>query len=123
MTENSLAEEAQLTLALRKAYLTFHRRANAALLSYGVTADQYVVLSLLRSQKGVTQKWVVDQTGSDPNTVSRLVSTLESKQLLSRQRDPDDGRAYVVKLTSKGSSLVRKTAETATLCASSGTFR
>ena len=35
----------ELGMQLRKAYLSFHRRANSVVLGQGVTADQFVVLS------------------------------------------------------------------------------
>ena len=37
----------ELAMLLRKAYLAFHRRANARIVRSGVTADQFVLLTML----------------------------------------------------------------------------
>jgi hypothetical protein len=63
-----VADSHELGMWLRKAYLSFHRRANARMLKHGVTADQFVVLSELVREEGVTQVTIVDRTASDPNT-------------------------------------------------------
>jgi hypothetical protein len=43
-----------LARALRGAYLTMHRRADAYFARYGVTADQFVLLNLLARESAVT---------------------------------------------------------------------
>ena len=37
----------ELGMLLRKAYLAFHRRANSWMLDHGVTADQFVLLTVV----------------------------------------------------------------------------
>ena len=56
---------------LRKAYLAFHRRANARALNAGVTADQFVLLSVVAREPGIAQITIVQWTASDPNTGRR----------------------------------------------------
>lgn len=85
---------ATLGMRLRGAYLTFHRRANAWFAGSGMTADQYVVLTLLAEARGgLTQREVVDRAFSDPNTIAAVLGRLERKGLVLRRTDPDDGRA------------------------------
>jgi DNA-binding MarR family transcriptional regulator len=95
-------------MRLRGAYLTFHRMANAHFEPFGVTADQFVVLTLLSEEEGITQREVVDRAFSDPNTVGEMLARLEKKKLLSRERHPHDGRARCVFLTAKGRKLQRQ---------------
>jgi DNA-binding MarR family transcriptional regulator len=89
-------------MRLRGAYLTFHRMANARFEPLGVTADQFVVLTLLAEEKGLTQREIVARAYSDPNTIGEMLTRLEGKKLVRRGRHPRDGRARVVSLTLKG---------------------
>jgi DNA-binding MarR family transcriptional regulator len=91
-----------LGMRLRGAYLTFHRMANAHFERFGVTADQFVVLTLLAEEDGVTQRDLVERAFSDANTIGEMLARLEKKQLLRRERHPKDGRARCVFLTPKG---------------------
>lgn len=44
-----------------------------------------------------------------PPTVTRIVDQLETRGLVSRESDPDDGRCVVVRLTAAGDDLVAGT--------------
>jgi DNA-binding MarR family transcriptional regulator len=92
-------------MRLRGAYLTFHRMANAHFEQFGVTADQFVVLTLLAEQDGVTQRELVEQAFSDANTIGEMLTRLEKKQFVRRQRHPKDGRARCVFLTPRGRKM------------------
>jgi DNA-binding MarR family transcriptional regulator len=89
-------------MRLRGAYLTFHRMANAHFEQFGVTADQFVVLTLLAEEEGVTQRDLVEQAFSDANTIGEMLTRLEKKGLVRREPHPEDGRARCVFLTPRG---------------------
>jgi DNA-binding MarR family transcriptional regulator len=93
---------------LRKAYLAFHRRANSYLLSHGITADQFVVLSIVASEPGIVQIRIVARTASDPNTVAAILRLLERRRLVRRETHASDGRARCVFLTAAGSRAQRR---------------
>jgi MarR family transcriptional regulator for hemolysin len=95
-------------MRLRGAYLTFHRMANAHFEPFGVTADQFVVLTLLAEADGVTQREVVDQAFSDANTIGEMLTRLEKKRLVRRERHPQDGRARCIFLTPRGRKLQKQ---------------
>src|SRR5262245_65645113 len=79
--------------------------ANAHFDQFGVTADQFVVLTLLAEEEGLTQREVVDKASSDPNTIGEMLTRLEKKKLVRRERHPKDGRARCVFLTPKGRKM------------------
>ena len=89
-------------MALRAAYWAMHRRADALMARHGVTADQYVLLSLLAERDGVTQQELVRRAASDANTVRAMLVRLEAQKLVSRRPHPTDGRARTVRLTAGG---------------------
>lgn len=93
---------------LRRAYLSMHRRANANFARYGLTADQYVVLTALANHGPLTQQEIARRCHSDPNTAHSIVGRLENKELLRREPHPTDGRALVVSLTAEGVALQRE---------------
>jgi DNA-binding MarR family transcriptional regulator len=98
---------------LRKAYLSFHRRANAGVLSAGVTADQFVLLSVLVDEPGITQITIVERTASDPNTVAAILRRLEQRGLVRREAHARDRRARCVFLTAEGRRVQRRAARDA----------
>jgi DNA-binding MarR family transcriptional regulator len=98
----------ELAMLLRKAYLAFHRRANARIIRSGVTADQFVALTMIAQEEGITQVTLVERTASDPNTVAAILRLLERRGLVRREAHAMDGRARCVFLTKKGRSVQRK---------------
>jgi DNA-binding MarR family transcriptional regulator len=100
-------------MLLRKAYLTFHRRANAWMLAHGVTADQFVLLTVVAREPGITQITIVERTGSDPNTVAAILRLLEQRRLVRREAHARDRRARCVFLTAEGQRVQRRAAKDA----------
>ena len=98
----------ELAMGLRAAYLTMHRRANAEFARFGLTADQFVLLTALAEAGGVTQKELARRTASDANTMSEMLGRLEQRGLIARERDADDGRARRVSITASGREVQRR---------------
>jgi DNA-binding MarR family transcriptional regulator len=94
----------ELAMALRSAYLAMHRRTDAVMARYGVTADQFVVLAALAEREAMTQRDLVARTSSDPNTLRQMLVLLERRGLIERRPHPTDRRARSVALTRKGRS-------------------
>jgi DNA-binding MarR family transcriptional regulator len=90
---------------LRAAHSRLRRRSNLAFSRFGMTADQYVLLSVLASKGEATQQQLVRRCFSDTATIGTMVSLLEAKGLLSRTPHPRDRRARSVALTSIGRKL------------------
>lgn len=94
-----------IPMRLRRAYLTVHRTAQSHFARFGMTADQYVLLSLLADKDDVTQTELSMRMGSDINTIAAMVRLLEEKRLIRRERCDADGRARRVHLTKPGKQL------------------
>lgn len=97
-------------MMLRKSYLTFHRRVNARVHKSGVTADQFVVLTELLREEGITQVTIVERTGSDANTIAALLRLMERRGLVRREVHERDARARCVFLTPEGRRVQRRLA-------------
>ena len=92
----------ELAMALRAAYWAMHRRADALFGRFGVTADQFVLLSFLNEEDGISQQELVRRATSDANTVRAMLLLLEHRGLVSRRPHVEDGRAHSVTLTALG---------------------
>lgn len=103
-----MADGHELAMALRAAYLTMHRCADARFARHGVTADQFVVLATLANADALTQRELARRTGSDPNTVRAMLMLLEERGLVARTPHPTDGRARIVTLTPAGRACFRR---------------
>ena len=97
-----------IPMRLRRAYLTVHRTAQAHFSRFGVTVDQYVLLSLLAEEDGITQKELSSRMCSDGNTITAMLCLLEQKGFIQRERCSADGRARRVHLTKLGIQHQRK---------------
>ena len=95
-----------LGIRLRRAYQALHRRANDELRrGFGVTANQFVVLSLLAERDGVSQQELSHRCYSDPSTTGALVRLMERRGWVERRADPHDFRVRQVRLTQSGREL------------------
>lgn len=71
----------------------------------GVTPEQWSVLSCLWHTDGQYHSELATKTGRDKFTISRIVSLLEKKGLVSSRPDPKDKRRSNVFLTHHGKAL------------------
>lgn len=62
--------------------------------SHGMTRAQWVMLSRLERQPGLTQKELAELLEVEPITVARLADRLEARGLLERRPDPQDRRCW-----------------------------
>ena len=98
----------ELAMALRSAYWELHRTTDSVLEPLGVTANQFVLLSLINEHGSVIQQQLVELASSDPNTVRSMLNVLERNGLVKRQVHHADRRAWLVSLTSKGKRAFQK---------------
>jgi DNA-binding MarR family transcriptional regulator len=101
-------------MQLRGAYLLMHRRFNGVFEPLSLTADQFVLLSLLKEAGECTQRDLADRSFADVNTIGAMLRLLERRKLVRRKAHTQDGRAKAVSLTPAGERL-RVTCENASL--------
>jgi DNA-binding MarR family transcriptional regulator len=75
---------------------------------FALSRDEWRVLAALANQGEVRAADVKDRTTLDKMQVSRALARLESEGLVSRSPDPEDGRAWRVRLLPAGTALYRK---------------
>ena len=69
---------------------------------------QYGTLVKIYDLGEITQNRLGRLVAMDPATINGVVTRLEERSLISRERDPDNKRRVLCRLTAKGKSLVRR---------------
>ncbi len=94
-------------LTLRKISSDLENSLESYFSSYGVSAGRFMLLLLLSSQPdGMMPSELALQCGVTQATISGLLNGLEKSQLIARETHSKDGRAFVIKLSEKGRSLL-----------------
>ncbi|SNT40471.1 MarR family winged helix-turn-helix transcriptional regulator [Rhodococcoides kyotonense] len=75
--------------------------------AHGVTMWEYVILSRLWGEPGLTQKELATRTRRDPTRLIGHLDALGDRQLIVRVVDEADRRRRMVELTDEGRTLVR----------------
>jgi MarR family transcriptional regulator, temperature-dependent positive regulator of motility len=73
-----------------------------------LTPRQLTILAAIEADPGISQTGLVEKTGIDRSTLADIIRRMLEKDLLQRQRTAEDARAYAVKLTRKGTNLLKK---------------
>lgn len=75
-----------------------------------LTPRQYAVLVSVAEHEGLSQTGLVDRTGIDRSTLADIIRRMLRKGLLQRKRTKEDARAYSVRLTDEGRSMLEAAA-------------
>ena len=65
----------------------------------------------VQSDPGIRQVDVKDRISAEANTVTAMVTLLESRGILRRKANPSDGRAKMLYLTAHGHAVMKKLTE------------
>lgn len=101
-------------LAVRPLFLVKRLRAllteaiDAQLAPLDIDVREFTVLVLLDSEGPRTQQRISERLRIDRTTVVSLVDSLQAKELLTRNRDPQDRRVYIVAITPAGTKLRKR---------------
>ena len=109
MKTSKLPLDSQLCFSLYAATIAINRTYKPMLDKLGLTYPQYLVLSTLWEQDGLTVTAIADRLYLDPSMITPLVKRLEVAGFLTRRRNPKDERQVIVSLAPKGRSLNERT--------------
>lgn len=82
------------------------RYAEARIQPLGTGVAGYPVLHLLSEKGELTQKQLTEELKVEQSSVAQLLSRLERDGFIERRRDPEDGRASLIKLTRRAKSAL-----------------
>jgi DNA-binding MarR family transcriptional regulator len=72
---------------------------------YGITTEQWTVLSRLAEQDGISQKLLAQRAEKDQTNLTRILDQLERKGLVERKANAADRRSFLTYITAKGKEL------------------
>lgn len=99
--ENNTEKDKRLSYLFRKCGRATYFHSN-----FGVRQTE--ILRRLREEGPMTQKELQEKMGIQPATISELVSKLEDKELVCRERSESDRRVVVLSLTEQGARSADK---------------
>ena len=92
---------------IRQAQTAVFRDIDKKMKSIGVTPSEFGLLSIISANSGIHQKTLTRYYGLDKSTLSFSVNRLIKRKLVSRKKDPDDGRYYGLWVTETGKEKAR----------------
>ena len=73
-----------------------------------LSVHEYAILRIIEAGDTVAQQAVGDRYGVDRSTMVEVVDKLEGKQLLSREKNPQDRRSYNLIITPRGRKTITR---------------
>ena len=78
-----------------------------------ITPEQYLVMDILWEKSSISQQNIADIIQKDKNSVTKIIDSLDKKNLVIRVVDKNDRRINKIELTEEGSALEKITTEVA----------
>lgn len=78
-----------------------------------ITPEQYLVMDILWEKPSISQQNIADIIQKDKNSVTKIIDSLEKKNLVIRVVDKNDRRINKIELTDEGFALEKITTEVA----------
>ncbi|TGD95279.1 MarR family winged helix-turn-helix transcriptional regulator [Methylobacterium nonmethylotrophicum] len=72
---------------------------------FGVNVTEWRIMSLLAIEPGIPAARICQVIGFDKGPVSRTLASLEKRDLVAVEADPDDARRRLIRLTMRGEAL------------------
>jgi DNA-binding MarR family transcriptional regulator len=99
----------EATIALMRTAHLLRREVDAVCEKEGITSQQYNVLRILRGARGPLPTMEIAERMVEPSCgITRLISTLEQKELIKREQWPGDRRQMLCQITSSGLRLLER---------------
>ena len=96
----------ELASMLRLSVMRLSRRLRAERADHSLTLTQIATLSTLDQHGPLTPRELADYERVQPPSMTRVLTTLESLDLVTRTPHPTDGRQHLVARTARGAALL-----------------
>jgi len=110
MPARNIPLEDQLFVAILKTADSLSQDAEQVIKSAGLTGTQYNVLRILRGAEpeGLLCRGIAERMISRDPDMTRLLDRLEKQGWISRERQQDDRRVIITRITAEGLKLLKK---------------
>lgn len=97
-----------LIIAMRRALQPEERSLSATLVEYGLTVSQFAVLDALYYLGALNINQIIEKTLSTSGNMTVVIKNLVKLDLVTKERDPNDGRAFLIHITDKGYEIMEE---------------
>lgn len=97
-----------IRLILWKAYKSVEAVDRASIASTGLCLSDFAVLEVLLHKGPQPISMIGQKVLLTSGSITTAIDRLQTKQLVIRERDPEDGRVFRVRLTLKGRKLIEE---------------
>jgi DNA-binding MarR family transcriptional regulator len=87
---------------LRTTWQAVSRMYNEEATKYGASMAVGFALLSIDKEDGTPSSYISNRMGMEPTSLTRTLKTLEEKGLITKQKNPEDGRGVLVYLTELG---------------------
>tara|TARA_B100000809_G_scaffold173656_1_gene170910 strand:- start:210 stop:665 length:456 start_codon:yes stop_codon:yes gene_type:complete len=87
---------------LRATWQAVAKMYNEQAANYSSTMSMAFVLLTIDKEDGTPSTALGPLMGMEPTSLSRILKSMEAKGAISREKNPDDGRSVIIKLTDYG---------------------
>ena len=102
------AQILKLYTQLMRATSAVTERLHRHLLDYKLSISQFGVIEALYHLGPLCQKDIGDKILKTSGNITLVIDNLEKRELVKREKDPDDRRRMTVRLTASGHELIEK---------------
>ena len=95
---------------LKRAYMIAHRSASAVMEEVGLKVRSFSALSLIVANPGIPPSRLAEILQIERSNLVLIMDELETRELISRTRDPRDRRRFALKATLRGKRLQERAA-------------
>lgn len=89
-----------------------HVRSKLMARTLGITGAQRLAMRMIEQAPGILARDLVERLRVHKSTLSGILQRLESRSVVARQSDPDDGRKQLLAVTPAGLALLHRAAPT-----------
>mgnify|MGYP000010831003 CR=1 FL=1 len=90
---------------LRATWMSVSKMYNEQAVNHDSTMSTAFVLLNIDKEKGTPSTALGPLMGMEPTSLSRILKNMEDKGAISREKNPDDGRSVLIKLTDYGKEM------------------
>ena len=102
------AIEGRIGYHIRRLQVWIFRDFINSLSPLDIRPAQYSVLTVIAENPGLSQTDLSTTLGIESSRLVRILDVLESRELLTRKRAPNDRRSHALRLTAKGTKLLAR---------------
>ena len=107
-----MQKETTIDHALRATWQAVAKMYNEQAATHGSTMATAFVLLNIDYENGTPSTSLGPQMGMEPTSLSRILKTMEDKGAIYREKNPDDGRSVLIKLTDYGKEMRKLSKQT-----------